>query len=249
MLVRNCSWVGLVVFAAEIDHRSYRTRKDQGKAIPMKIFVMLLVCGLAIAGLAQQSLKTFASPNGVFRFQYPDMLVNCASGQTTDTTEKSARLEREHSLSGSCVTRATICNSSESDGKSLACFAYPKEKFKDKPHFIAAAFSVSEVPSTKTKAECVAGSPNWSVTDSKPHPVTINGASYEVFEIEDDWAGGGQTGSVYRIFHNERCYELAIQVAISRAEYDPAVKEFSKQDRAQVEDGLRQALNSFVFTK
>jgi len=46
----------------------------------------------------------------------------------------------------------------------IACFAYPKDKFQDKPTFIAATFFVAEASGLKTEQACVQKSPNWMVT-------------------------------------------------------------------------------------
>jgi hypothetical protein len=88
------------------------------------------------------------------------------------------------------------------------------------------------------------------VIHSKLGTTTINHVTFKTFEIGDNWTGHGQSGPVYRAFHNATCYELGIQAVISRAEYDPGtVKEFTKKDWSEVEGRLRQVLNSFVFLK
>jgi hypothetical protein len=220
----------------------------------MKTLVTFLVCGLAIAGSAQQSLKTFTGPNGLFRFQYSDMLVNCMPQQTPARPIKSGISEGNQpavsSIPDACMGQGAICDGPGSEGSAMACFAYPKEQFKDKPHFVAATFFVSEIQSAKTEKECLEGSPNWFVISSDARMITINHVTFKTFEIGDNWAGGGQSGPAYRTFHNGKCYELGIQTVISRAEYDPGtVQEFTQKDLSEVEDRLRQALNSFVFLK
>jgi hypothetical protein len=132
----------------------------------------------------------------------------------------------------------------------MACVAYPRERFKDKPAFVAATFYVSEIEPAKTREECLEGSKKWLVINSKAATTTINHVVFKTFEIGDNWMGGGQDGPAYRTFHNRKCYELGIQTVISRAEYDPGtVERFTKQDRSEVEGRLRQALNAFVFLK
>ena len=202
----------------------------------MQTLTTLLVCALAIAGSAQTSLKTFTSLDGVFRFQYPYMLINCRSPQ--------------NSTSGSCMSQGGICMGPGSEGATLACFAYPNERFKDKPSFVTATFYVSEIQAATVEKACLEKSPNWYVISSKASTTTINHVIFETFEIGDNWTSGGQYGPVYRTFHDGKCYELGIQNVISRAEYDPGtVKEFTKKDSFEVESRLRQALNSFVFLK
>jgi hypothetical protein len=148
------------------------------------------------------------------------------------------------------MSQGAICDGPGSEGSAMACFAYPKERFKDKPLFVAATFFVSEIRSAKTEKECLKGSPNWLVINSKAGTTTINHVAFKTFEIGDNWTSGGQDGPAYRTFHNGMCYELGIQTFTSRAEYDPGtVKQFTKKDWSEVEDRLRQALNSFVFLK
>ncbi len=130
----------------------------------------------------------------------------------------------------------------------MGCVAYPPERFKDKPAFVGATFYVSEIESAKTQKECLEGSKNWFVINSKGATTTINHVAYKTFEIGDNWTSGGQNGPAYRTFHNGKCYELGTQTVISRAYDSGTVKQFTK-DRSEVEGRLRQALNSFVFLK
>jgi hypothetical protein len=220
----------------------------------MKTLIAFLLCGLAIAGSAQQSLKTFTSADGLFRFQYSDMLVNCMPRQAPVSPMESGISEGKQpavpSYEDSCLSQGAICGGPGSEGATLACFAYPQARFKDKPHFVAATFFVSDIQSAKTEAECLKGSPNWLVINSKAAPATINHVTFKTFEIGDNWTSGGQSGPAYRTFHTGACYELGIQTVISRVEYDPGtVKEFTKEDQSEVEGRLRQALNSFVFLR
>jgi hypothetical protein len=204
----------------------------------MKTLITFLVCGLAIAGPAQTSLKTFTSADGVFRFQYSDVLVNaCTSEQTPGNP-------------ASCKSQSTICDGPGSEGITLACFSYPNERFKNKTSYVGTDFYVSEIQSATTEQVCLRASPNWYVISSKPGITTINHVSFKTFEIGDNWTSHGQSGPAYRTFHDGKCYELGIQTLISRAEYDPGtVKEFTKKDSSEVEGCLRGVLNSFVFLK
>jgi hypothetical protein len=219
----------------------------------MKTLIALLVCGLAMDASAQSSLKSFTSSDGLFRFQYSDILVDCAPRQTPISAIESGASEDAQpgtSISASCVSQGANCDGPGSGGMALACFAYPEGRFKDKPHFVTASFFVSEIPSAKTENVCLKGSPNWFVISSKASTTTINHVNFKTFEIGDNWTSGGQSGPAYRTFHNGKCYELGIQTVISRAEYDDGpFKEFTKKDWSEVEGRLRQALHSFVFLK
>lgn len=220
----------------------------------MKSLIAFLVCGFAIFGSAQQSLRTFTAPDGLYRLQYSEVLINCMPQQTRTSPTRSNASEGSQpealSISDSCVTQGAICDGPGSKGSALACFAYPKDNFKDKPRFVAASFYVSEIQPAKTEEECLKGSSDWFVINSKAATTTINHVGFKTFEIGDNWAGGGQSGPAYRAFHRGKCYELGVQTVFSRAEYDPGtVKEFTKKDLSEVEGRLRQALASFVFLK
>jgi hypothetical protein len=219
----------------------------------MKAFVIFLVCGLPTAELAQQSLKTFNSPDGVFRFQYSPVLISCAPTQAPGSSGTSGTSRTDQpasaSISSSCISQGSICEGPGSEGNNLACLTYPAERFKDQPLLVGASFFVSEIDSAKTEKSCLKGSADWFVI-AKKGATNINHIVFEEFEIGDNWAGGGQSGPVYRTFHNDKCYELGIQTVISRAAYDPQTdKPLTAQDRSAVERPLRQALRSFAFRK
>jgi hypothetical protein len=220
----------------------------------MKTLITFLVCGLAIAGSAQQSAKTFTSPNGLFRIQYSDLLVNCMPQQTPASPVKSGSSDGNQpaasSIPSSCMSQGAICDGPGSGGTAMACFAYPKDKIKDKPHIVAASFFVSEIQSAKTEDVCLKGSPDWYLMNSKVRTTTINQVAFKTFEIADNWTGGGQSGPAYRTFHNGNCYELGIQTIISRGEFDAGtVKESTGKDQSEVEERLTRALNSFEFLR
>ncbi len=216
---------------------------DNEVLIRMKQLVALCLCGLSIPLLAQTKLRTFTSSDGVFQFKYPDLLVDCTSPGKHYNGSAS-------SVSESCLSQGAVCDGPGSGGSALACFAYPKETFKDKPYFVIASFFVSEIKPVKTEQQCLKGSPDWFVLSSKARTTKINHVSFKTFEIGDNWTSGGQSGPVYRTFHNGTCYELGMQTVISRAVYDPGtVKAFTKNDGAEVESRLGEALNSFVFLK
>ena len=142
-----------------------------------------------------------------------------------------------------------VCDDADSQASTIACFAYPKDKLKDKPTFIAAAFFIAEVNEGTTEKICLEGSRYRNIEGVEN--TKINGVTFKAFEITDNWAGGSQGGTVYRTFHDKKCYELGIQMANSNpGAYDPGtIKEFTKQDRDEVQGRLKQALNSFRFLK
>ncbi len=203
----------------------------------MRLFVAFCICGLSITLLAQTTLQTFTSQHGVFQFKYSHVLVRCKPERGSWVPEDACMSQE----------RGGVC--SASSASTIACFAYPKDKFKDKPTFTAAAFFVAEVKEGTSEKVCLEGSRYWNV--ERVESARINGVTFKIFEISDNWLGGGQRGPVYRAFHNKKCYELGIQMANSSpGGYDPGtIKETTKQDWDEVQGRLKQALNSFRFLK
>jgi hypothetical protein len=223
----------------------------------MKALTTFLVCALTTVGYAQvlnqAPLKTFTSSDGLFRFSYPVILIDCSRQPNAVDSETSATSkaspDRPSESSTRTICSSQICDGPGSEGTSLACFAYPKEGFEEKPSFVSATFYVSQIESAKTEKLCMDGSPDWFVIKANG-VTTMNHIVYQAFVIGDNWTSHGQAGPAYRTFHDGRCYELGFQTVMSRAEYDPGtVKEFTKQDQSEVESRLRTPLNSFVFLK
>src|SRR5712671_4635601 len=102
----------------------------------MKTLIALCLCGLSIPLPAQTTLRTFTSPDSIFQFKYSDVLVDCTP---VGKQENGAR----SSVPDSCMSQGSICGGMGSEESTVACFAYPKERFKDKPLFVAATFYVS----------------------------------------------------------------------------------------------------------
>jgi hypothetical protein len=147
------------------------------------------------------------------------------------------------------MSQGGMCNGGGSQGRTLACFAYPKDRFRDKPTFVAAAFFVTGIDEATTEKLCLQGSQNWDETVTAKTS-QVNGIRFKVFQIADNWLGGGQWGPVYRTFHDNKCYELGIQTAMERGGYDAGtIKKFTKEDNEEMQRRLKQALNSFTFLK
>lgn len=202
----------------------------------MRILVITLLFTFALDVSASGSQKTYTSSNGVFRFKYSSILIDCMSP--------------ENSTSGPCMSQGGLCTGPGSEGDTMACIAYPNEKFKEKPSFVTAAFYVLSIPVAKTEKTCPAKAPNWYVLSEKARSTVINHIIFKTFEIGENWTSGGQDGPAYRTFHQGVCYELGIQNVFSRAEYDPGtVKQFTQKDALEVKTALREALKSFVFLR
>jgi len=198
----------------------------------MKSVIALCFCGLAIA-LHAQTVKTFTSPDGLFRFKYSNILVDCMP------TLMGAEVPT--SILSACTSQPRMCDGGEGTGNTIACFGYPKERFKDKPTFIAATFFVAEIDDAKTEKTCLERSQDWKVAGS----TTINGVSFVAFNGgERNWLGGSQSGPILRAFHDGKCFELGLQTAMEHGGYDPEVlKRFTKQDDDEVK-GRRNKLST-----
>ena len=204
----------------------------------MKSLVALCLCGLTVS-LHAQTLRTFSSPDGLFRFKYSAILVDCMRTLTGAAVPTS--------ILSACTSQNRMCDDGTGTGNIIACFGYPKERFKDKPTFIAATFFVAEVDNAKTEKICLEGSQDWKAAGS----ATVNGVSFVVFGgAEKNWLGGSQGGPIFRAFHDGKCFELGLQIAMEHGGHDPEVRNrFTKQDDDEVKSRLRQALDSFRFTK
>jgi len=174
--------------------------------------------------LRKTTLQTFTSQDGVFQFKYSPVLVHCTPERT----------EEGHPGSwvpaDACSSQDGICDDAGSSATTIACFAYSKDNFKDKPTFSAAAFFVAEVRPRTILRACLEGSQNWLIQGAQS--ARINSIDAKLFRISDAWTSGGQTGDIYRVLHDKKCYELGIQEAsTSPGAYDPGtIKEFTKRD-------------------
>ena len=203
----------------------------------MKTSIVLWFC--VLTGLSSaQTMKTYKSADGAFRFKYSSILVDCSPLLTTGKAESP--------VMNACMSQGLICNDGGGDAETLACFAYPKDKLQDNSWLVAATFFVAEAAKLKTEKGCLQKSPNWMVTGTRT--ATISGVHFTVFEIGDNWLGGGQWGPIYRTFHRGKCYELGLQTAMSRGGDDEEItKKSTKQDTQDIDTKLKAALHSFEF--
>ena len=136
----------------------------------MKAFVVVCLCGLSwVMPAAQSKLGIFTSPDSIFQFKYSSVLVQCSLEQT------------ERGLHGSWAPEGCLCDDEDS-ATTIACFAYPKDNFKDKPTFVGAAFFVAEVRPAITPSACLQGSRNWLVRNV--HIARINSVSFKTLSCQ-----------------------------------------------------------------
>jgi hypothetical protein len=209
-----------------------------------------------LTGSAQTTLRVFTSTDGVFQFKYSAVLVDCTKLAPTQPPASGVPqvfvgYPPPLSIPDSCRSQAGVCSDLGDQARTLACFAYPNDKFKNKPSFTAAMFFVDEIEQATTEKACLRGSENWDSAEiEKARLRKINGITFKVFEIADNWMSGGQWGPVYRTFHDNKCYELGIQTAMVLGGYDSeTLKRFTQKDNDEVQGRLNEAVNSFIFVK
>lgn len=204
----------------------------------MAAMILPHLCGLVGRLSAEDEVQTFTSDEGKFEFRHWRSLIQCPTTHDGSTGNKTAP--------DSCTSQGDLCGS---EATTYVCYAYPKDRFKDKLSFSGAAFFVADVAAAKTSESCAAGSPDWQVSTSDTR--TINGVTFKRFLISDAWTAHEKTGEIYRTFHSGKCYELGIgQVLTNPAVFDPGTtREFTKQDQTEVDHRLHQMLETFRFAQ
>jgi hypothetical protein len=206
----------------------------------MKLFMALCLSCASLSLPPQAAPQTSIRKDGVLQFKYPSILVRCTEKQT----QEGWWIPDED-----CNSQGQICNDAESSTVTIACFAYPKERFKNKREFSAAAFFVAEVRAATARESCLKGSEYWLI--AKTEDTTIHSVRMKHFTTSDAWTGGGESGEIYRAFRGTTCYEFGIQWAsTSPSSFDPGtIKPFTKRDAAKVSSALRRPIDSFTFVK
>ncbi|HYA22641.1 MAG TPA: hypothetical protein VEF05_00685 [Terriglobales bacterium] len=144
----------------------------------------------------------------------------------------------------SCEAVIPVCSNIAGESEAtLACIAYPAGDLKKDTNFEGGALSVSELKGPDTERKC------QSVLDLSHtafHRETINGARFDVTEMDGAATGSREDRRVYRNFHKGKCYELDIVITSSDM-YEPGtVKKF---DSEKVRGALNTILESFEFLK
>jgi hypothetical protein len=109
----------------------------------MKLLIAICLCALAVPLTAQTNLQTFTSPDSAFQFKYSPALIHC--------TQRPFRNGQLGWIEDSCSSQGDICDNDAATGVNFVCLAYPKDKLKDKPGFIAAVFFVRSDPDATTQ--------------------------------------------------------------------------------------------------
>ncbi|HUO16795.1 MAG TPA: hypothetical protein VMX38_17560 [Verrucomicrobiae bacterium] len=180
------------------------------------------------------ALDTFTSPDGTFRFVYP---------QTYDL------LIGERMLKGTQGRHVGIpvCDFSTA----MACVIYPVET-PDETNFEAAGFSVRTVAGVTVESECL------TYTDLQQSPedhfelsrVAINDRVYLHASIKKTVPGHSQAADFYRTFDNHKCYELQIGVSAADEPGTRKAAQIKSPGEAKAEsarESLKLILSSVVF--
>jgi hypothetical protein len=198
--------------------------------------MVAMVCGALAVLAAGDATKIFRSRDGVFQFRYAAELVECVARDAKVTAGSSWSPED-----------ACRCNDPGGTAVTAVCFAYPKEKFKDKPTFNGASFFVATDATPMDEPSCLAGSASWG--DVKSDRAIIGATEFRHFRVGDAGMSHYSNSDIYRRFRTGRCYELVVQeVTTNPGVYDPGtIQEFTKEDDTEVMGTLTRALRSFQF--
>ncbi len=207
-------------------------------ALSLFMLITLTTCLLAQSSQSTSTAnKTYTSPDGVFRFNYPASLVVCSQDPEDQNTWEP---------SDSCEAYIPICSSDGRNPSSvLACLGF-RANYRKNTTFSGASFTVMDLGKAESRDACMRLS-DPSGSSGKWHSKTINGTEFSVTDWGEalmmQWAGG----QVYRTFHHGRCYELGTLITgINGRVVEPPVKD---SDPAPLKKALDQPVLTFRFLK
>lgn len=205
-----------------------------------KLTLTATVVALSCLGALAQgppALDTFNSPDGAFQFVYPETYELLVGERILKATQG-----RHNAL--------PVCDFSTA----LACVIYPIES-EQETRLEAAGFSVDTVPSVSTEADCLTFADELARSRGTQLPLTsvsIHSRLFRHASATKKLPGHLQTADFYRIFAQQKCYELQIEVSISD---DPVLQKASTSNtlgdaRAnRARDSLKLILSSVVIGK
>jgi hypothetical protein len=196
-------------------------------------FLLLsLVCARAQGA---PTLETYSSPDGNFRFAYPDNY-DLLVGERIAKATQSRRMG------------IPVCDFSTA----LACVIYPLERFEN-TNFEAAGFSVNGIPNVTSQSECLEYADKTAPPATKQlliSSLSINGRIFREVSTVGTIPGHSQSAHLYRSFEKDRCYELRIAISLSQVSPAPPVpgrKPFENSAADNVRGSLNLILSSFRF--
>lgn len=164
------------------------------------IGALLLSFGLLSSIAQAPALEIFTSPDGAFRFVYPQNYQLLVGEHLLRATQG-----RHQSL--------PVCNFSTA----IACVVYPFET-EDDTRFEAAGFSVDSVPDVSAESDCLTYSDQSKSGQSVPFQLTsiaINERVFRHISTRKIIPGHLQTNELYRAFIQRKCYQLQIAVSLA----------------------------------
>jgi hypothetical protein len=198
--------------------------------------VLWLIFGaLSAIGQGAPPLGTFKSPDGTFRFVYPQTYELLVGERILKATQG-----RRQAIS--------VCDFLTA----IACVIYPIESAQDQ-RFEAAGFSVDTAPGVTNESDCLTYADQLRRAEGdviQPTSIAINDHVFQHAFNRKRIPGHVQAADSYRTFKNGKCYELQIEVSLtdeaptsrpSRPDWlgDPSA------DKAR--ESLRLILSSVVF--
>ncbi|HKV79283.1 MAG TPA: hypothetical protein VJP02_14140 [Candidatus Sulfotelmatobacter sp.] len=198
--------------------------------------VVALSCFSTVAQ-GPPALDTFNSPDGTFQFVYPETYELLVGERILKATQG-----RNHAL--------PVCDFSTA----LVCVIYPLES-EHQTRLEAAGFSVDTVPSVTSEADCLAFADDLAKSRGTQLPLTsvsIHSRLFQHAPAMKKLPGHLQTADFYRIFTQQKCYELQIEVSISD---DPVPQKVAISNSlgdataSSARESLKLILSSVVFEK
>jgi hypothetical protein len=212
------------------------TEDSVSKLTRTSAFVVALSC-LSTLAQGPPALDTFNSPDGTFQFVYPETYELLVGERILKATQG------RHAV-------LPVCDFSTA----LACVIYPIEN-EQETKLEAAGFSVDTVPGVTNETDCLAFTDQLARSRDTQLPLTsvsIHSRLFRHASATKKLPGHLQANDFYRIFTQQRCYELQIEVSISE---DPITQKASTSNslgdaRANsARESLKLILSSVVFGK
>ena len=197
-----------------------------------------ILVALCLTTLAQgpPSLETFASPDGVFQFVYPETYELLVGERILKATQG------RHAV-------LSVCDFSTA----VACVIYPVESERE-ARLEAAGFSVATVKATN-ESDCLSYKDEETrsrTLDLSSTDVSIRSRTFRHASATKKIPGHIQFSEFYRTFARQKCYELQVEVSISD---DPVQQKVSVPNSLgdatanTARDSLKLILSSVVFEK
>lgn len=205
--------------------------------VTLTVSVVVALSCLSALGQGPPALDTFNSPDGTFQFVYPETYELLVGERILKATQG-----RNSAL--------PVCDFSTA----LACVIYPIES-EQETRLEAAGFSVDTVPSVSNEADCIAFADELARSRGTQSPLTsvsIHSRLFRHASATKRLPGHLQTADFYRIFAQQKCFELHIEVSISDDRVLQKASASNTQGDARANnarESLKLILSSVVFEK